>query len=119
CFATASYQSRWRLTATASWRSGAVKCHGKTWRSGGLASISRLNETAKVPYLDDLIQRKVGGAEKERLTEVDLCFHRDEYGRLRDTLQQAHDASELPEAPSGAAALHDFLVRIRLGNNRK
>ena len=31
------------------------------------ANLGRLNETAKLPYLDDLIQRKVTGAEKERL----------------------------------------------------
>ncbi len=29
-------------------------------------------------------------------------------------LQQAHEASELPEAPRGSAALHDLLVRLRL-----
>ena len=78
------------------------------------ANLVRLNETAKLPYLDDLIQRKVGGAEKERLTEADLGFHRGEYDRLRDKLQQAYEASELPEAPRGSSALHDLLVRLRL-----
>ncbi len=78
------------------------------------ANLVRLNETAKLPYLDDLIQRKVGGAEKERLTEADLSFHRSEYDRLRDRLLQAHDATALPEAPRGSAALHDLLVRLRL-----
>lgn len=29
------------------------------------ANLGRLNETAKLPYLDDLIQRKVTGAEKD------------------------------------------------------
>src|SRR5580692_10666441 len=78
------------------------------------ANLVRLNETAKLPQLDDLIQRKLGGAEKERLTEVDLNFHRNEYDRLRDGLQQAHEASDLPEAPRSSAALHDLLVRLRL-----
>jgi predicted nucleotidyltransferase len=73
-----------------------------------------LNETARLPYLADLIQRKVAGAEKERLTEADLDFHREEYVRQRETLQQAHEASALPEAPRGSAALHDLLVRLRL-----
>ena len=31
------------------------------------ANLVRLNETAKLPYVDELIQRKVAGAEKERL----------------------------------------------------
>ena len=78
------------------------------------ANLVRLNETAKLPYLDDLIQRKIAGAEKERLTEADLGFHRGEYDRLRNRLQQAHEASNLPEAPRGIAALHDLLVRLRL-----
>jgi len=60
------------------------------------ANLVRLNESESLPYLDELIQRKIAGAEKERLTEWDLCFHRSEYQRLRNKLQQAHEASELP-----------------------
>ncbi len=78
------------------------------------ANLVRLNEAARLPYLDELIRRKVAGAEKERLTEADLDFHRGEYARLRERLQQAHEASTLPEAPRGGAALHDLLVRLRL-----
>ena len=80
------------------------------------ANLVRLNETARLPYLDDLIQRKVAGTEKSRLTEADLRFHRSEYDRLRDQLQQAHEESALPEGPRGRAALHDLLVRLRLGD---
>jgi predicted nucleotidyltransferase len=78
------------------------------------ANLVRLNETARLPYLDELIQRKVNGAEKESLIEVNLGLHRGEYARLREKLQQAHEASSLPEAPNGRAALHDLLVRLRL-----
>jgi predicted nucleotidyltransferase len=78
------------------------------------ANLRRLNDSAKLPYLDDLIQLKIGGAEKGRLTEADLGFHRSEYERLRSALQQAHEASDLPEAPLASAALHDLLVRLRL-----
>ena len=83
------------------------------------ANLVRLNETAKLPYLDDLIQRKVAGAEKERLTEADDSFYRGEYHRLRSKLQQAHEASDLPEAPHGSAALHDLLVRLRLSEKTR
>lgn len=79
------------------------------------ANLVRLNETAKLSYLDDLIQRKVAGAEKERLTEADLGFHRNEYERLRAMLLEKYEASNLPESPRGSAALHDFLVKLRLG----
>ncbi|MBI3407496.1 MAG: nucleotidyltransferase domain-containing protein [Planctomycetes bacterium] len=77
------------------------------------ANLLRLNETAKLTYLDELIQRKVAGAEKERLCEADVGFHRSEYERLRSRLQQVHESSELPEAPRGNAALHDLLLRLR------
>jgi predicted nucleotidyltransferase len=78
------------------------------------ANLVQLNETAKLPYLNDLIQRKVAGAEKEQLIAADLDFHRGEYERLRGRLQTAFDTSTLPEAPGGASALHDLLVRLRL-----
>ena len=78
------------------------------------ASLVRLNETARFPYLDELIQRKIAGKEKDRLTEADLELHRREYDRLREKLQQAHETSSLPESPRGNAALHDLLVRLRL-----
>jgi predicted nucleotidyltransferase len=78
------------------------------------ANLVRLNETARLLYLNELIQRKVAGEEKERLTDADLGFHRGEYERLRGKLQTASDASTLPVAPRGSAALHDLLVRLRL-----
>jgi uncharacterized protein len=78
------------------------------------ANLVRLNEAARLPYLDELIQRKVAGAEKDLLTEPDLDFHRGEYVRLRQELQRAQEVSDLPEAVRGSAALHDLLVRLRL-----
>jgi hypothetical protein len=78
------------------------------------ANLVRLNEVARLPYLDDLIQRKITGAEKEPLTEANVDFHRGEYERLRTQLQEARETSLLPEAPGGKEALHDLLVRLRL-----
>jgi predicted nucleotidyltransferase len=80
------------------------------------ANLVRLNEAARLPYLNELIQRKVAGAEKERLAEADLVSHRGEYVRLREKLQQAHEASALPEAANRGAALHELLVQLRLRN---
>src|ERR1019366_5490078 len=60
------------------------------------ANLVRLNEAANLTYLGDLIQRKVAGAEKERLTEADLGFHRQEFERLRKKLEDAYTASDLP-----------------------
>jgi len=78
------------------------------------ANLVTLNETAKLPYVAELIQRKVAGAEKERLTGADLDFHRREYERLRGDLEAAYQASALPETPRGNEALNDLLVRIRM-----
>ena len=78
------------------------------------ANLVTLNETAKLPYVAELIPRKVAGAEKERLTGADLDFHRREYERLRGDLEAAYQASALPETPRGNEALNDLLVRIRM-----
>jgi predicted nucleotidyltransferase len=80
------------------------------------ANLKLLNEEFKLPYIPELIERKVGGTEKGRLERADLGFHQREYERLRAELEQAHQESKLPEAPGGMAALHDLLVRVRLGN---
>jgi predicted nucleotidyltransferase len=82
------------------------------------ANLNLLNEDFKLPYIPDLIGRKVGGTEKGRLEQVDLGRHQREYERLRSALEQAHQESKLPEAPSGMVALHDLLVRIRLGKGK-
>ncbi len=79
------------------------------------ANLKLLNEEFKLPYIPDLIDRKVGGTEKGHLERADLGFLQREYERLRTELEQAHRESKLPEAPSGVGALHDLLVRIRLG----
>ena len=84
-------------------------------RSGEVqANLVRLNESAKLPYIPDLIARKTSGPEKGRLEQADLEFHQREYERLRATLQQAFEDSRLPEVPSCTAALNDLLIRVRL-----
>ncbi len=81
------------------------------------ANLGLLNESFKLAYIPDLIQQKVSGAEKGRLDKADFEFHHGEYDRLRAELEQAYLGSKLPEGPGGAAALHDLLVRIRLGKD--
>jgi predicted nucleotidyltransferase len=89
-------------------------------RTGELqANLSLLNEEFKLPYIPDLIERKVGGTEKGRLEVADLRLHQREHERLRAELERAHEQSRLPDAPSGMAALDQLLVRIRLGNAAK
>ena len=81
------------------------------------ANLVRLNETFNLPYIPELIDRKVHGREKSRLEHADLEFHTREYDRLRGELEQAFETSALPERPRGAGALSDLLVRIRLADH--
>ena len=78
------------------------------------ANLVRLNESAKLPYIDDLIARKTGGPENGRLERTDLEFHQREYERLLRELELASVQSKLPETAGGAEALNDLLVKIRL-----
>jgi predicted nucleotidyltransferase len=78
------------------------------------ANLVRLNETERLPYLDELIQQKKGGAEKDRLTKAAFSFHKGEYERLREELAQAHLGAASPDSARGGAALHDLLLRLRL-----
>ncbi|WP_184303952.1 nucleotidyltransferase domain-containing protein [Aporhodopirellula rubra] len=78
------------------------------------ANLVKLNEDAKLPYLDELIAMKLEGPEKGTLESADLAFHESEYARLTGELESAYAASPLPEMPSSRDALNDLLVRLRL-----
>jgi hypothetical protein len=78
------------------------------------ANLVKLNEEFKLPYISELIARKLAGPEKSALDDVDVEFHLREYDRLRGELEQAYQTSALPEAARGKAALNDLLVRLRL-----
>jgi predicted nucleotidyltransferase len=79
------------------------------------ANLVRLNDAERLPYIPDLVARKTEGTEKGLLDDADLAFHEREYERLTSELQQSYEQSQLPEIASGAGALSDLLVRIRLG----
>ena len=81
------------------------------------ANLITLNNEFRLPYIGDLVARKQSG-ENTSLADADVAFHQREYERLRAELQAAHDASRLPELPSGQtrAALNDLLLRVRLNS---
>ena len=85
------------------------------------ANLVKLNDEFHLPYIADLVERKLAGPEKSKLEEADIAFHESEYQRLRGELQSAHDSSQLPELPSEQtrAALNDLLVRVRVDSVRK
>jgi predicted nucleotidyltransferase len=82
------------------------------------ANLVTLNKSFKLPYLPELIDRKLRGAEQSTLSGDDFEFHRAEYERLRVELQSAHDSSRLPEDPTAKPALHELLLRLRRNDKR-
>jgi hypothetical protein len=90
-------------------------------RSGEVvASLPACNVEMGLPYVDELILRKTAGAEQAVLAEADAVFHRVEFLRLCRALADAAECSRLPEtaSPATRAALHDLLLRVRLGDAR-
>ena len=79
------------------------------------ANLLTLNETAKLPFIEELVGRKLVGAEKGRLEAADLEFHQREYERLVAELESVAEKSKLPEHVAGRDALSQLLVRLRLG----
>jgi predicted nucleotidyltransferase len=81
-------------------------------------NLLTLNESYRLPYIPELVQRKLEGSEKGTLKDTDFAFHEREFHRLREDLEHARDVSLLPNEPSSRAGLHDLLVRIRLATAR-
>src|SRR4051812_27296969 len=75
------------------------------------ANLVRLNESFRLPYVPDLVSRKLAGPEQATLHDNDFAFHRAEYDRLRAVLEEAHHASRLPDAATARPALNDLLLR--------
>jgi len=83
------------------------------------ANVVTLNEEFQLPYIKDLVARKLAGPENQsvsHLLESEIAFHEAEYERLRTLLQSPHEACPFPELPSEETleALIDLLVRVRL-----
>jgi predicted nucleotidyltransferase len=79
------------------------------------ANIVHLNDDARLPQIPDLVARKLAGPEKATLDDADVAFHEAEIARLRSALEAAGASSDLAEEPTAREALHDLLLRVRLG----
>lgn len=84
-------------------------------QSGKLeANLLKLNEEFCLPYIADLVERKVSSREKQTLADADMELHQREFQRLYDLLGEAAEKSKLPELPSTRNELDAFLKRVRL-----
>lgn len=85
-------------------------------RSGQVeANLPVLNAEAQLPYLDDLMELKRMGREKEPLPTVP-DFYRAEHAKLVRQLEHVKDQTQLPgDVPAGVRrALSDWVVNTRL-----
>lgn len=63
--------------------------------------------------VDELIERKLAGAEQSMLQPGELARHEGACARLLAQLELAGANSSLPEAPSARDDLHELLLRLR------
>ena len=81
-------------------------------------NLLRLNErNHRLPFIEDLVERKLGGKEQGRVLPGERDAYLREARRLEAELDPAAAASSLPESVSNIAALDEFLVRLRLGES--
>lgn len=84
-------------------------------RSGEIqANLTVLNDLFRLPEVDELVARKREGAESMLLRADEIALHDGRLDRLEAELARVHEASSLPEEPTTARELDDFVVRIRL-----
>ena len=79
------------------------------------ANLERVLEGRRdLDDVGELLARKRVGSEKLTLDDSDLDAHRTRYGLLRAELEEAFQASVLPERPTARAALDSVVIRCRV-----
>ncbi|HYG75945.1 MAG TPA: nucleotidyltransferase domain-containing protein [Planctomycetota bacterium] len=79
------------------------------------ANILKLNENFKLPFIADLVARKMSGKEKGRLQPEEFSGFLDHARVLEAQLDPAAESSTLPESVQNFSALNEFLLRLRRG----
>lgn len=81
------------------------------------ANLVTLNEAYRLPYVPELVARKVGGPERSTLSDEDFALYEREFTRLLRLIEEAHAQTQLRETPEPGTreALSDLLLRLRLG----
>jgi hypothetical protein len=78
------------------------------------ANLVTLNELFQLPYIPELVGRKLAGPEQSTLDDGDVALFAAEYARLRGALETARDTSKLPNEPGARDAVNNLLVNVRL-----
>ena len=77
------------------------------------ANLVECNREEGLPWVDELIARKMAGGEQGTLSGEDVALYEREYLRLRERLAAEAERSTLPEAPTAGEGIKDLLRRIR------
>lgn len=89
-------------------------------RSGEIeANLGLLNEIYRLPFIPDLIARKLAGAEQQTLNRGEIDQYEGEFHSLRTRLIGEASITALPESHTAQPALNDILVRVRLASLAK
>jgi predicted nucleotidyltransferase len=89
-------------------------------RSGEIeANLGLLNEIYRLPFIPDLIARKLAGAEQQTLNRGEIDQYEGEFHSLRARLIEEASITALPESHTARSALNDILVRVRLASLAK
>jgi predicted nucleotidyltransferase len=75
-----------------------------------------LDEEPRLSYVADLISEKRLNGERSNAPELDLARVEADVASLHEVLELAGLESRLPLEPTAHAALHDFVVRVRLAS---
>ncbi len=79
-----------------------------------VANILELNEDFKLPFITELVARKVSGDEKGRLDAHEFANLMDAAKQLEAQFDSAADQSNLPDEVPNYPALDEFLRRLRV-----
>ena len=89
-------------------------------RSGEVeANLCLLNDIYRLPFIPDLITRKLEGDEQQTMQSGEIDHYEREFHVLRSRLIEEAAITSLPESPTAQAALNDILVRVRLASVHK
>jgi hypothetical protein len=86
-------------------------------RSGEVeANLCLLNDIYRLPFIPDLIARKLEGDEQQTMQPDEIDHYEHEFNVLRTRLIEEAAITSLPESPTAQSALNDILVRVRLAS---
>ena len=84
-------------------------------RSGNIeANLRLLNDIYHLPFIPELIARKLSGEEQQTLDPGEIAQYDREFDSLRTRLVEEASNTKLPESQTAQSALNDILVRVRL-----